>query len=259
MKRRAFLQGSVAAVAAGVPGTTLGAPRQPIRALCWAEGTAPTSVYPRDISGAVADALRALSGCDIHVTSLSDPGQGVGDAMLAATDVLFWWGHQRHDAVRDDRVEAIRKRVVEGGMSFVALHSSHHSKPFRRLLEASGDIGGVGIPDVPEQVSVKAPHHPLAEGMRDFSIPREEFYNEPFQVPTPDVLVFESTWRTGERFRSGCLWNRGKGRVFYFRPGHESFPTYFQPEVKQVMVNAARWLGQPEGSVRLSMRSGHRP
>jgi trehalose utilization protein len=251
MKRRTLLQAGLGAAAVGLTRGVQAAPARPIRVLCWAEGTAPTSVYPKDISGAVADALTAAKGFTVSTASLADEDQGLDDTLLAGTDVLFWWGHQRHGRVRDDRVEAILKRVREGGMGFIALHSSHYSKPFRGLIENTGDLGGVGINDAPEVVTVKAPDHPIAHGIRNFEIPREEFYNEPFSIPPPDVLLFESTWRTGERFRSGCLWRRGQGQLFYFRPGHETFPVYFQPEVKAILVNAARWLGQPRVGIQV--------
>ena len=249
MKRRALFKAGVGALAAGLPSMALAAPRRPVRVLCWSEGTAPVSVYPKDIAGAVADALRPVAQFEVRTLSLADADQGLADAALDATDVLFWWGHQRHGQVRDDRVEAIVKRVRESGMGFVALHSSHYSKAFKRLTEDACDLGGVGINDAPEQITVKAPGHLIARGISDFQIPREEFYNEPFRIPPPDVVVFESTWRTGQRFRSGCLWQRGNGRVFYFRPGHETFPTYFQPEVKTILVNAARWIGPRQVSI----------
>lgn len=251
MHRRTLLKAGVGALAAGIPGVGLAAPRAPIRVLCWSEGTAPTSVYPRDISGAVAGALRAAGGFDLHTAGLADPDQGLSDAALAAADVLFWWGHERHDQVHDDRVTAVVTRVRENGLGFVALHSSHYSKPFKSLMGTSCGLGGVGINRAPEQITVKALAHPIARGISDFQIPREEFYNEPFRIPPPDLVVFESTWRTGQHFRSGCVWKRGKGRVFYFRPGHEEFPTYFQPEVKAILVNAARWIGPRQVSIEI--------
>jgi trehalose utilization protein len=251
MKRRTVLQAGVGALAAGIPAVGWAAARPSIRVLCWSEGTAPASVYPKDISGAVADALRAAGGFELRAAGLADPAQGLSDAALAATDVLFWWGHQRHGQVQDDRVAAIIKRVREGGMGFVALHSSHYSKPFKGLMQDACDLGGVGINDAPEQITVKAPTHPIARGVSGFQIPREEFYNKPFKVPPPDLVVFESTWRTGQRFRSGCVWNRDKGRVFYFRPGHETFPTYFQQEVKAILVNAAGWIAPRRVSIEI--------
>jgi trehalose utilization protein len=256
MNRRSILKAGLTAAAAGLPRLAWARARSPIRVLCWSEGTAPRAVYPNDICGAVAEALKAAGHVEVRTAGLADPDQGLGDAALAGTDVLFWWGHQRHDQVHDDRVDAVLKRVREQGMGFVALHSSHYSKPFKRLMENSCDLGGVGIDDAPEQITVKAPSHPIARGVSDFALAREEFYDEPFHVPTPDVVVFESSWRTGHHFRSGCVWKRGKGEVFYFRPGHESFRTYFQPEIKTVLVNAAHWLGRPEASRQVSLLNG---
>ena len=68
-------------------------------------------------------------------------------------------------------------------------------------------------------------------------------YDEPFHVPEPDAVVFEERWEAGERFRSGCLWKLGDGYVFYYRPGHETFPVYKQEAPLKVVTNAARWLG----------------
>ncbi|MSR60217.1 MAG: trehalose utilization protein [Planctomycetaceae bacterium] len=96
----------------------------------------------------------------------------------------------------------------------------------------------------PSHVRVLLPEHPLAQGLpRTFDIPHTEMYNEPFHVPAPDEIVFEERWDGGERFRSGSVWKIGAGRVVYFRPGHETFPIYKQPETLQVIENAARWLG----------------
>ena len=69
-------------------------------------------------------------------------------------------------------------------------------------------------------------------------------YNEPFHVPEPDELIFEEYWELGERFRSGMVWNIEKGKVFYFRPGHEEFPVFKQPEIIQILANACHWLGK---------------
>ena len=68
-------------------------------------------------------------------------------------------------------------------------------------------------------------------------------YDEPFHVPTPDEVIFEEKWDAGEHFRSGCVWQIGKGKVFYFRPGHEIFPVYREPLPLKVVENAARWIG----------------
>ena len=66
-------------------------------------------------------------------------------------------------------------------------------------------------------------------------------YGERFDIPTPDELIFIGWFNGGEVFRSGCAWNKGLGRVFYFQPGHESNPTYHIPEVQKILTNAVRW------------------
>jgi trehalose utilization protein len=96
----------------------------------------------------------------------------------------------------------------------------------------------------PGMITVKSPNHPIAQGLpATFQVKQTEMYNEPFHVPEPDELIFEETWELGERFRSGMVWNIGKGKVFYFRPGHEQYPVYKERHVLQVIANACRWLG----------------
>ena len=96
----------------------------------------------------------------------------------------------------------------------------------------------------PSTITVKLPKHPIAAGLpATFQVKQTEMYNEPFHVPHPDKVIFEETWELGERFRSGMIWNIGKGKVFYFRPGHETYPVFKQPEVIKVIKNACVWLG----------------
>jgi len=96
----------------------------------------------------------------------------------------------------------------------------------------------------PATLSVKTPDHPIAKDLpASFQITQTEMYNEPFHVPTPDNVLFEETWELGERFRSGMIWKIGQGTVFYFRPGHETYPVFKQPEVIRVLANACQWLG----------------
>ncbi len=88
------------------------------------------------------------------------------------------------------------------------------------------------------------PSHPVCVGLPEtFDIPRTEMYCEPFHVPFPDEQLFEERWDQGERFRSGSVWEIGRGKVFYFRPGHETYPIFKQPEVLKIIENATRWLG----------------
>jgi trehalose utilization protein len=88
------------------------------------------------------------------------------------------------------------------------------------------------------------PSHPIARDIaKEFTIPQTEMYNEPFHVPAPDAVIFEETWQAGYRFRSGALWSLGRGKVFYFRPGHENFSVFHQPQPLKIVANAAEWLG----------------
>lgn len=96
----------------------------------------------------------------------------------------------------------------------------------------------------PSHVRVLLPKHPIAKGVPEtFDIPHTEMYGDPFHVPTPDAVVFEEKWDAGESFRSGSVWQVGKGKVVYFRPGHETFDVYKQPTVLQIIENTVRWLG----------------
>ena len=200
-------------------------------------------LYPEGIHGAVASGLRE-AGLDVRTATLDDPDQGLGD--LDWADVLVWWGHIAHDEVADSNVDRVQARVLDG-MGFIGLHSAHFSKPFRRLMGTSCNLKWREADDR-ERLWVLAPDHPIAEGLGEYvEIEREEMYGEFFDIPTPDRLIFVSWFTGGEVFRSGATWSRGRGRIFYFRPGHETYPTYHQAEVRRVIANAARWAAPPGG------------
>ena len=97
----------------------------------------------------------------------------------------------------------------------------------------------------PSQLKVLQPAHPIAKDIpAQFELPQTEMYADPFQVPKPDAVLFEESWKEGETFRSGLVWNLGDGKVFYFRPGHETYPIYRQPIPLKILSNAARWLAE---------------
>lgn len=212
-----------------------------IRVRVWSEHTAPRAVYPDDINGAVAAALRQDPGLQVSTAELVDPDDGVSAADLEQTDVLVWWGHLLHRKVTDAAVQRIVARVRDGGMGFVALHSAHMSKPFTALIEDDGHLGGVAIDGGKETITVMAPDHPVAKGVSDFVIAKEESYDEESGLGKPDTIVFQSSFDNGQQFRSGVAYSIGVGRVFYFRPGHEEYETLYQPEVAQVIRNAVHW------------------
>lgn len=216
------------------------------KVIVWSEGTAPKKVYPDDIRGAVAEGLKPLEGWEIVTATIGDPDQGVPEESLGKTDVLIWWGHQRHNDVKNQTVDRIVKHVKEDGMGFIALHSSHYSKALKRLLGTPCGWKGGYIEDGSDlKMIVKAPDHPIAKGIKDFDIPHTERYGEPFECPEPQTVVFDGlfTLPSGQtqQSRQGLVWEVGKGRVFYFQPGHETYPIFFQDEVRQVMRNAVQW------------------
>lgn len=204
--------------------------------LAWSEGPEANDLHPRGIRGAVADALHGHA--DVRTACLVDPEQGVD---LRGVDVLAWWGHAHHADLDDARAEQIAN-AVRGGMGLLVLHSGHHSKPFRALLNASGNLGGWREAAEVERLWIVNSTHPIAAGLPNpIEIPHEEMYAEPFDVPPPDDLVFVSWFAGGEIFRSGAGWRRGAGKIFYFRPGHEAYPTLHHEHVRHVLQNAARW------------------
>jgi trehalose utilization protein len=204
------------------------------------------AVYPDGIHGAVAAGLRD-SGFDVRTATLDEREHGLTEAVLAQTDVLTWWGHMAHPEVEDEIVDRVHRRVLEG-MGLIVLHSGHFSKIFKRLMGTGCDLKWRESGER-ERLWVVDPAHPIAEGLGEsFVIEEEEMYGEHFDIPAPDRLVLVSWFKGGEVFRSGCCFERGRGRIFYFRPGHETHPTYFHPQVRRVIANAARWAAQPAGT-----------
>ena len=223
---------------------TARADERKVRVLCWSELTEPKEVYPKGINGAIAEYLTTQPGMSVRTASIDDPDQGLSNEVLDETDVLVWWGHSKHQEIHFDRVAEVLRRVKEGKLGFIAIHSSHWSKILMTLLDAPGDVGDWRHDAGEETLRVVAPSHPIAKGIEDFTISETEMYDEPLQVPPPEKVIFFGTWKTGEQFRSGMVWTVGKGRVFYFRPGHETHPIYFQPIPRKIIANAVFWCAQ---------------
>jgi trehalose utilization protein len=210
-------------------------------------GHMPAKVYPEGMHTTIAAGLRE-HGLSVGTATLDEPEHGLSEATLAATDVLVWWGHIAHDAVDDAIVARVQARVLDG-MGLVVLHSGHFSKIFKRLMGTSCDLKWREGDDH-ERIWLVAPEHPIAAGLGEtIEIGPEEMYGEHFDVPPPETLVFVSWFTGGEVFRSGACYTRGRGKIFYFRPGHETFPTYFHPDVQRVIANACRWAA-PSGGVK---------
>jgi trehalose utilization protein len=204
-------------------------------------------VYPHGIHEAIAAYLREQPGLVVRTATLDAPDQGLPAQVLDNTDVLIWWGHAAHDAVADALVDRIQARVL-AGMGLVVLHSGHFSKIFKRLMGTSCNLQWREGTDH-ERLWVLEPGHPIAAGLPPYiELAHEEMYGERFDIPAPEKLVLVSWFSGGEVFRSGCCYTRGLGKIFYFRPGHESFPTYYHPLVRRVIGNAVRWAAPAGGT-----------
>jgi trehalose utilization protein len=197
-------------------------------------------IYPEGIHGAIAAFLNEQPGIQARTATLDEPEHGLTEEVLANTDVLTWWGHMAHGEVQDEIVDRVHKRVLDG-MGLIVLHSGHFSKIFKRLMGTTCDLKWREINEN-ERLWVVSPGHPIVEGIDEYiDIEHEEMYGEHFDIPEPETLVFISWFAGGEVFRSGCCYQRGQGKIFYFRPGHETHPTYYQSEVQKVIANAVRW------------------
>lgn len=196
-------------------------------------------LYPEGIHGAIAAFLGKDEEINVRTATLDMPDCGLPDEVLDSTDVLLWWGHCRHDDVPDELAQKVYDRVMRG-MGFIALHSAHFSKVFRKLMGTTCSLSWRDGDR--ERVWNIMPSHPIAKGVPAyFVLPREEMYGERFDIPQPDELVFMGWFSGGEVFRSGCCWSRGLGRVFYFQPGHEMNPTYYNETVQKIITNAVHW------------------
>jgi trehalose utilization protein len=270
MKRREFVKRcAFGTVALGMTGSAirsaaamrLAIPTRTINVLVWDEQQdvqVKSGAYKNYLGNAVAEFLAKAEGIKVVSANINEPDQGLADDRIAAADVVVWWGHVRHNDVNDSKVESIVAKVKAGKAGFVALHSAHYSKPFKSLMgtdcgfkkvDANKNEGFV------EHLRVVNPNHPIARGIKDFDIPKTEIYGEPFEVPMPDAVVIYGHWDTGDSFPDVSCWTVGTkgvssvaakkanpgGRVVYFRPGHETFPIFHQPEVQRVVTNCVLW------------------
>jgi trehalose utilization protein len=203
-------------------------------------------VYPKGMHEAIADGLRAYPEFNVRTATLDEPEHGLTKEVLDSTDVLTWWGHMAHHEVSDEIVDRVQQRVW-AGMGLIVLHSGHFSKIFKKLTGTGCNLKWREANEK-ERLWVVNPGHPIAQGIEGyFELPHEEMYGEHFDIPAPDELVLVSWFEGGEVFRSGCCFTRGSGKIFYFRPGHETYPTYFDANVRKVIANAVRWAA-PNGN-----------
>ena len=197
-------------------------------------------IYPNGIHETIKEILSVCDDLEIRTATLDEPEHGLTDEVLNNTDVLIWWGHMAHNCVSDETVAKVKERVYRHGMGFFPIHSGHHSKVFKAIVGATGDLYWGA--DQQEIVWNILPQHPIAKGVpRRFEL-FEEMYGEPFCIPQPDELIFSSWYKNGNIFRSGCTFYRGRGKVFYFQPGHELCRSFYNKHVQTIIRNAVHWL-----------------
>ena len=221
-----------------------------IRAIVWGENVHEQSnkivadLYPKGMHGCIADALNADPAITATTAILQQPQHGLTEERLAETDVLLWWGHAAHGDVSDEVVERVVEHVW-AGMGLIVLHSGHFAKVFKRLMGTPCNLSWREAGER-ERIWLTSRNHPIAAGLPDhFELENEEMYGEPFGIPEPLETVFISWFQGGEVFRSGVTYKKGAGNVFYFRPGHETYPTYHDKNVQTVLRNAVKWAHNP--------------
>ena len=214
-------------------------------------------IYPHGMHETIAAALRQDKGLEVRTATLDEPENGLPQAVVDSTDVMFWWGHAAHGEVKDEVVKRVQKHVLEG-MGLIVLHSGHFSKIFKSLMGTNCSLKWREIAEKERLWNIE-PSHPITQGIGEyFELPNTEMYGERFDIPQPDKVVFISWFEGGEVFRSGCTFQRGHGKVFYFRPGHETYPIYHNPQLQLVLRNAANWAA-PLGGFRVDSCPNAKP
>ncbi|MEM7477755.1 MAG: ThuA domain-containing protein [Planctomycetota bacterium] len=214
------------------------------------------AIYPDGMHVIIGEALQEHLGAavELRYATLDEPEHGLSQDIVSGTDVMLWWGHMAHDQVADEVVERVRRRVLEG-MGLVVLHSGHYAKIFRSLMGTECMLRWREAGEL-ERLWITAPGHLILDCIEGdyFELPQAEMYGEHFDIPEPDELLLMSWFAGGEVFRSGCTFKRGQGKIFYFRPGHETYPIYFDPNVRRILANSVRWACPSNGNYQFDAR-----
>ncbi len=216
-----------------------------IRVTVWNENRVKEStkkmyeIYPGGIHGILGEVFQK-AGFLVKTALLDESDNGLPEEVLNETDVLVYWSHIAQDEVSKSTVQRIVNRVNQG-MGFIPLHSAHMCKPFVHLMGTTCTLRWREAEER-ELLWGVCPGHPILNGISEcIDLKSEETYGEYFDIPKPDETVFISWFEGGEVFRSGVCYHRGKGRIFYFQPGHETYPTYKNKEIQKILINAVKW------------------
>lgn len=225
-----------------------------IKVTVWSEGIDPDlepraiALYPDDINTYLASFLGNEEEFEVITRNIHQEENGLSQEILDNTDVLVWWSHLYDDQVSDEVTTRVTQAVLNG-MGILFLHASLGSKPAKKLLGENSNVGKYREVGEMERIWVINRSHPIVEGLEKeyIEIPGSEMYGEPYGIPTPDDIVFISWFEGGEVLRSGTSWHKGAGKVFFFAPGHEEFPVYYNKEIQKVIGNIVRWLKPVNG------------
>lgn len=200
--------------------------------------------YPDGVHAVIAEFL-SEAGFETRTATLEEPSHGLSPDVLEETDVLLWWSHYLNDEVSDEVVERVYQRVQDG-MGLIVLHSARNSKIFRRLMGTTCAVRENRNNNETERLWILDRSHPIVAdlGTDSVEIPESQIMAEPFEIPDPRDVVLTSWIEGGEVFRSGCCFQRGAGRIFFFGPGHETHPVFYQSEIQQLITNSVRWAAR---------------
>lgn len=229
-----------------------------IKVTVWSEGIDPElepraiAIYPDDINTYLAGFMSKEEDFEVITRNIHQKENGLSQEILDDTDVLVWWSHLYDDQVSDEVANRVTRAVLNG-MGILFLHASLGSKPAKRLLgENSLDGKYREVGEMERIWVVNRSHFIVGDLEKEYiEIPGSEMYGEPYGMPTPDDIVFISWFEGGEVLRSGVSWNKGAGKVFFFSPGHEEFPVYYNREIQKIINNIVRWL-KPINSPKLT-------
>ena len=197
-------------------------------------------VYPEGIHTCIADFLKEDKEINVQIATFEMKEHGLSEEVLSHTDVLIFWSHARQEEFSDVVAERIRQHVLRG-MGFIALHSAHYSKVMKKLLGTSMTLKWRH--GEKERLWCINPAHPIADGIPEvIDLPMEEMYGEFFDIPKPDDVIFAGWFSGGNVFRSGCTFTRGYGKIFYFQPGHEEYPIYYDENIRKIIKNAVHFV-----------------
>ena len=230
----------------------------PIRVLVWneyrherEEERSPRSTR-RASTAQSPPVLQADPDFTVGTATLDEPEHGLTDDVLAATDVLVWWGHMRHDDVRDETVvDRVQRRVLDG-MGMVVLHSGPLLEDLQALM---------GTTCEPEVAGGRRQGAALGRRTRPPDRRRASASTSSCRKRRCTASTSTSRRRTTSSSSAGspaarssargCCYQRGAGKIFYFRPGHERHPTYYKPDDRPRHRNAVRWAAPVAGPRRV--------